>query len=64
MAGDVLGPGTYLRIGPGSEVHWQREKPGGAIGRIQAENHEQMFRIEATDFEPIEPGTLGSNSPP
>lgn len=54
-AGDVLGVGTYLRIGPYSEVHWRRDKPGGAVGTIQAESNQRVFRIDADDLELVEP---------
>jgi hypothetical protein len=61
-AGDVIGPGAYLRVGPDSEVHWQRDKPGGAAGTIQAEDGERIFRVEATDLELFEPASAGSGS--
>ncbi len=63
VAGDVLAAGTYLRVGSDSEVRWERDKPGGATGTIQAESDERMFRFEATGLQPVEPESVGSDSP-
>ena len=62
VAGDVLGPGTYLRIGPDSEVHWRRDEPGGVTGTIQAESNERVFRVERTDLQLVTSGSVGTSS--
>jgi hypothetical protein len=60
-AGDVVAPGTFLQIGPHSEVHWRRDAPGGANGIIKTQGEGRTVRVEPTDLIPVAPEVVGPN---
>ncbi len=48
--GDMLAPGSFLRIGPNSELTWRRNLPRGDVGVLRASEFGKIFRIEPTHF--------------
>ena len=46
--GDVLAPGTFLRLGPCSEVHWQRDRKGGTVGILATQDEGWTYLIETS----------------
>jgi len=53
-AGDMLGPGSYVRLGADSEVRWACDAPGGAHGHRRTAGEVRTFRVDATGLRPVD----------
>ena len=52
--GDVLAPGSFVRLGAESEVHWECDAPGGAHGQGRTEGEARTFQVVAAGLKAVE----------